>query len=88
MWRALQLTWRIIWGTIELAIVVYVLSSIRDRSTGLIVGVLGLIYATMRSLFLIQGLSLSMALMHMGAALDREIYELKYIVRTRRVNRA
>jgi hypothetical protein len=82
MWRALKIIWRIVWGTVELAIVLYVLNAITDRNTGLIVGVLGLIYATMRSLFLTLSLSLGMALMHMGTTLDREIYELKYIVRT------
>jgi hypothetical protein len=54
MWRALKIAWRIAWGTVELAIVIYVLSAIQDRQTGLIVGVLGLIYATIRVMFLNQ----------------------------------
>jgi hypothetical protein len=55
MCRALQITWRVAWRTIELAIVIYVLSAISDRNTRLIVGVLGLIYVTIRSAALVLG---------------------------------
>jgi hypothetical protein len=72
MWRALQITWRIIWRTIELAIVVYVLNSIQDRNTGLIVGVLGLIYATIRTGFMLQ----SLGLLQLASGLDQQVYEL------------
>jgi hypothetical protein len=78
MWRALKIAWRIVWGTVELAIVVYVLSAINDRNTGPIVGILGLIYATIRSLFL----SVGMAFVHLGTGLDREVYELKRLLRS------
>jgi hypothetical protein len=72
MWRALQITWRIIWRTIEVAIVVYVLISIPDRNAGLIVGVLGLIYATIRTGFILQGLGL----LQLESGLDQQVYEL------------
>jgi hypothetical protein len=38
VWRALQITWRIAWRIVELAIIVYVLGAIRDPNTSLIVG--------------------------------------------------
>jgi hypothetical protein len=72
MWRALQITWRIAWRIAELAIVVYVLSSIQDRNTGLIVGVLGLIYATIRTGFMLQ----SLGLVQLASGLDQQVYEL------------
>jgi hypothetical protein len=37
MWRALKIAWRIAWGIIELAVVLYVLGAIKDRSTGIVV---------------------------------------------------
>ena len=38
MWRGLKIGWRIVWGCVELAIVIYVLGAINDRNTSLIVG--------------------------------------------------
>jgi hypothetical protein len=73
MWRALQIIWRIVWGTIEIAVVVYVLSAITDRNTGLLVGVLGLIYATIRGMFLNQG----HAFMLLANGLEQRLYELE-----------
>jgi hypothetical protein len=58
MWRTLQITWSILWRCLELVIVVYVLSQITDHNTSLIVGVLGLVYAAVRTaqLNLVAGL--------------------------------
>jgi diphthamide synthase (EF-2-diphthine--ammonia ligase) len=77
MWRALQITWRIVWRAIELAIVIYVLGAITDRSTSLIVGVLGLIYVTIRSAML----GIAWAFVHMETVLDRQVYELERLLR-------
>jgi hypothetical protein len=73
MWRALKITWRIAWGIVELAIIIYVLSAIKDRQTGLIVGVLGLIYATIRVMFLNQ----AHIFMLLANRLEQRFYELE-----------
>ncbi|HEY3641286.1 MAG TPA: hypothetical protein VGL31_09330, partial [Xanthobacteraceae bacterium] len=72
MWRSLKITWLIACRVIEIAIVLYVLNAISDRNTALIVGVLGLLYATIRSI----GLGLAMAAVQIGAAVDLQFYQL------------
>jgi hypothetical protein len=73
MWRAFKIAWRIAWGTVELVIVVYVLDAIKDRQTGLIVGVLGLIYVTIRVMFLNQ----ANVFMGLANGLEQRFYELE-----------
>jgi hypothetical protein len=73
MWRALQIVWRIIRGCVELAIVVYVLTAITDPDISLIVGVLGLIYVTIRTGFMYQ----AMMLLKLASELERQVYDLK-----------
>jgi len=73
MWRFLQAVWRVAWGLIELAVVLYVLNAIKDRETSLIVSVLGLIYATIRLLALNQGY----IFMHVVRELQQRFYELE-----------
>jgi hypothetical protein len=70
MWRALKIAWRIAWGIIELAVVLYVLGAIKDRSTGIVVSVLGLIYATIRVL----SLNLGHAFVLLGHGLEQRFY--------------
>jgi hypothetical protein len=53
--------------------VVYVLGAISDRNTSLIVGVLGLIYATVRVMFL----NLGYVFLLLGTGLDQRFYELE-----------
>jgi hypothetical protein len=50
----LQLGWTVVRGVLELAIMVYVLRSILDPADTIIVAVLGIIYATIRSTALFQ----------------------------------
>jgi hypothetical protein len=50
----LQLGWTVVRGILELAIMVYVLRSILDPADTIIVAVLGIIYATIRSTALFQ----------------------------------
>jgi hypothetical protein len=33
MWRFLKAVWRVTWGLVELAVVLYVLNAIKDRET-------------------------------------------------------
>jgi hypothetical protein len=73
MWRALKIAWRIAWGTVELAIVIYVLSAIQDRQTALLVGVLGLIYTTIRVMFLNQ----AHIFMLLEKRVEQRFYELE-----------
>src|SRR5215831_2535323 len=73
MWRALKIAWRIAWGIIELAVVLYVLGTIKDRSTGIVVSVLGLIYATIRVL----SLNLGHAFVLLGHGLEQRFYDLE-----------
>jgi hypothetical protein len=73
MWRALKIAWRIAWGIIEIAVVLYVLGAIKDRSTGIVVSVLGLIYATIR----VQSLNLGHAFVLLGHGLEQRFYDLE-----------
>ena len=62
---------------------IYVLEAITDRNTGLLVGVLGLIYATIRLMFLNQGhafMLLANGLEDIPAIVDRKI-ATKHILR-------
>src|SRR5262249_23573142 len=54
MRNALQIGWTVVRGILELAIMVYVLGSILDPADTIIVAVLGIIYATIRSTALFQ----------------------------------
>jgi hypothetical protein len=76
MGRFLQIAWRIIWGLIELAIVVSVLNTITNKDTALIVSTLGLIYATIRSIALNNGL----AAVKMAVVFDNQIFEIRRLV--------
>jgi len=76
MWRFLQIAWRIIWGLIEVGIVLSVLNSITNKDTALIVSALGLVYATIRSIALNNGF----ATLRMAGAYDNQIYEIRRVV--------
>jgi predicted RND superfamily exporter protein len=58
----------------EFAIAWSVLASIRDPKTAGIVAVLGLIYATVRTI----GIGISQSLLNVALVLDREIKDIKY----------
>jgi hypothetical protein len=74
MWRFLKAVWRVAWGLVELAVVLYVLNAIKDRETSLIVSVLGLIYAMTRLL----ALNLAHTFMLLARGLERRLYELEH----------
>jgi hypothetical protein len=76
MWRFFQIAWRITWGLIEVAIVFSVLITIKNNDTALIISALGLIYATIRSISLING----MAALRVAAAYELKFYELRRLV--------
>jgi len=68
-WR--EIGWSIARGCVTLAIVAYILSAIDNRYTGLIVGILGFIYARLQAM----GLSLStmlLAISHLVARRDED----------------
>jgi hypothetical protein len=73
MWRFLKAVWRVTWGLVELAVILYVLNAIKGRETSLIVSVLGLIYATIRVL----ALNLAHAFMLLARGLEQRLYELE-----------
>ena len=73
MRSVLKIVWIICRHVLELAIIVFILLSIRDRGASLIVGVLELIYATIRA----QGLSQGVALMQMWEAIEQQFYALR-----------
>src|SRR5262245_22278416 len=76
MWRFLQIAWRIVWGLIELAIVLTVLGTIKNNDTALIISALGLIYATIRSIALNNGLTI----VKMAVVYDNQFFELRRLV--------
>ena len=73
MWRFLQIGWQVLWGIAEVLIVLVVLNTIKDNNTAQIIAVLGLIYATMRSV----ALGNAMGMASMAAATDFQFDELK-----------
>jgi hypothetical protein len=68
--NVLQIGWTVVRGILELAIMVYVLTSILDSDT-IIVAVLGIIYATIRSAALFQHFTIT----QMAWAGDRQSLE-------------
>ena len=75
MRRVLQIGWMIVRGIAELAIMVYVLSAISEPNINLIVAVLGIIYATVRSAALYLRLTIS----GLAWASDRQFLEHKRV---------
>ena len=73
--RVLQIGWMIVRGIAELAIMVYVLSAISEPNINLIVAVLGIIYATVRSAALYLRLTIS----GLAWASDRQFLEHKRV---------
>jgi hypothetical protein len=69
----LRIGWSVVRGILELAIMVYVLGSILDPGDTIIVAVLGIIYASIRSAALFQYFTI----MQMGWASDRQFLEQK-----------
>ena len=49
IWNVLKISWTVARGILELTIMVYVLGAILDPADTVIVAVLGIIYATIRS---------------------------------------
>ena len=71
--NVLKIGWTVVRGILELAIMVYVLRSILDPGDTIIVAVLGIIYASIRSAALFQYFTM----MQMGWASDRQSLEQK-----------
>jgi len=69
--NVLKIGWTVVRGILELAIMVYVLRSIFDSEDTIIVAVLGIIYATIRSAALFQHFTI----MQMAWAGDRQSLE-------------
>ena len=69
--NVLQIGWAVVRGILELAIMVYVLTSILDSQDTIIVAVLGIIYATIRGAALFQHLTIT----QMAWAGDRQSLE-------------
>jgi hypothetical protein len=65
--------WSVIWRIFEFAIAWAVLATIRDPKTAGVVAVLGLIYATIRSI----GIGLSYYFVNLSLVLDREFRDIK-----------
>ncbi len=73
MARFFQIARRIIWGVVEVVIVLSVLNTITNNDTALTVSVLGLIYATVRS----TALGSDWGRFQMALAYDVQFYDLK-----------
>ena len=69
--NVLQIGWTVVRGLLELAIMVYVLMSMLDPADTIIVAVLGIIYATIRSTALFQHFTIT----EMAWASDRQSLE-------------
>jgi hypothetical protein len=69
--NVLQIGWTVLRGLLELAIMLYVLGSILDPETNLIVAILAIIYATIRSASLFQYFTIT----QMAWASDRQSLE-------------
>jgi len=69
--NVLQIGWTVVRGILELAILVYVLMSMLDPADSIIVAVLGIIYATIRSTALFQHFTIT----QMAWAGDRQSLE-------------
>jgi hypothetical protein len=69
--NGLQIGWTVVRGILELAILVYVLMSMLDPADSIIVAVLGIIYATIRSTALFQYFTIT----QMAWAGDRQSLE-------------
>jgi hypothetical protein len=73
IWNVLKIGWTVARGILELAIMVYVLGAILDPADTVIVAVLGIIYATIRSAALFQYFTIT----QMAWASDRHSLEQK-----------
>ena len=69
--NVLQMGWTVVRGLLELAILIYVLISMLDPADSIIVAVLGIIYATIRSAALFQHFTIT----QMAWAGDRQSLE-------------
>jgi hypothetical protein len=69
--NVLQIGWTVVRGILELAILIYVLMSMLDPADSIIVAVLGIIYATIRSAALFQHFTIT----QMAWAGDRQSLE-------------
>jgi hypothetical protein len=61
---------------LELAVVFYILGAVTDRETSLVIGILGLIYATIRGMGVGQGF----AWMVFAEAIGKEFYGLRRLI--------
>jgi hypothetical protein len=66
-------TWSVLWRIFEFALAWAVLATIRDPKTAGIIAVLGLIYATVRSI----GIGISQYFVNLSLFLDREFKDIK-----------
>src|SRR5215831_11998166 len=73
IWNVLKTGWTVARGILELAIMVYVLGAILDPGDAIIVAVLGIIYAAIRSAALFQYFTIT----QMAWASDRQYLEQK-----------
>lgn len=76
VWGAFTVVWRLCREALELVVVFYILGAATDRDTSLIIGILGLIYATIRGVGAGQGF----AWMVFAGALEKEFYALRRMV--------
>jgi len=75
IWNVLKISWTVARGILELTIMVYVLGAILDPADTVIVAVLGIIYATIRSAALFQYFTIT----QMAWASDRHSLEQRVI---------
>ena len=75
IWNVLKISWTVARGILELTIMVYVLGAILDPADTVIVAVLGIIYATIRSAALFQYFTVT----QMAWASDRYSLEQRVI---------
>ena len=75
IWNVLKISWTVARGILELTIMVYVLGAILDPAATVIVAVLGIIYATIRSAALFQYFTVT----QMAWASDRHSLEQRVI---------
>jgi hypothetical protein len=72
----LRYLWRIASSVLQLAIIAFVFSRLESRTEVIVVSILGLIYTTIRSIQLLQGIALG----QIGTAFARELMRIQELL--------
>jgi hypothetical protein len=68
--------WRVVFNLIQLLVVLYILDKVKGDFQVIVVAVLGIIYATIRTI----GFGLALSFINTGQALEREFKRLRHLL--------